>query len=81
MLVVNCLSFARHSQPFWPACAEAAFLVVIFFLILDTISINDTIHGFFFLFIESNTTNLTFYYTDLITIQYYGDDTMGSERQ
>ena len=36
---------------------------------------------FFFLFIKSNTTNLTFYYTDLITIQYYGDDTMGSERQ
>ena len=35
----------------------------------------------FFLFIKSNTTNPTFYYTDLITIQYYRDDTMGSERQ
>ena len=35
----------------------------------------------FFLFIKSNTTNLTFYYTVLITTQYYRDDTMGSERQ
>ena len=34
-----------------------------------------------FLFIESITTNLTIYYTVQITIQYYRDDAMGSERQ
>ena len=38
-------------------------------------------NSLFFYSYKNFTTNLTFYKTSLITLQHYGDDTMGSERQ
>ena len=67
-----------YDVPFSPAKLPLTPLIYLNNCTITNINIENRV---FFLFTKNITTNLTFYYTVLVTIQYYRNDTMGSERQ